>query len=131
MKRVSQCFIIGQISLFTSTILFYVVHLVVPSIYSLVPTGRSLLSVKVALKEEERAGGNSQLPKLIETGTRQRRDVLTQSALECCPIHCPNGHLGQDLNFGGFAFALKFPILLNTNLVTVREELEQTCILLP
>src|SRR6218665_828965 len=30
------------------------------------------------------------------------------------PIHCPNGRLGQDLGFGGFAFALKLPELLNT-----------------
>src|SRR6218665_1057751 len=41
-----------------------------------------------------------------------------QSALEFFPIHCPNGHLGQDLGFGGFAFALKLLELLNTNLVT-------------
>ena len=26
-----------------------------------------------------------------------------QSALEFFPIHCPNGRLGQDLGFGGFA----------------------------
>ena len=31
----------------------------------------------------------------------------TQSTLEFSPIHCPNGRLGQDLGFGGFAFALK------------------------
>ena len=30
----------------------------------------------------------------------------TQSALEFFPIHCPNGRLGQDMGFGGFAFAL-------------------------
>jgi len=36
------------------------------------------------------------------------------------PIHCPNGRLGQDLGFGGFAFALKLPELLNTNLAAVR-----------
>ena len=42
--------------------------------------------------------------------------VGTQSALEFCPIHCPNGRLGQDLGFGGFAFALKLPELLNRNL---------------
>jgi len=35
-------------------------------------------------------------------------------------------HLGQDLGFGGFAFALKLPELLNTNLVTVRAKLGQT-----
>ena len=34
--------------------------------------------------------------------------------------HCPNGRLGQDLGFGGFAFALKLPELLNTTLPTVR-----------
>src|SRR6218665_1061026 len=38
----------------------------------------------------------------------------SQSALEFSPIHCPNGRLGQDLGFGGFAFALKLPELLNT-----------------
>src|SRR6218665_167238 len=43
----------------------------------------------------------------------------SQSALEFCPIHCPNGRLGQDLGFGGFAFALKLPKLLNTNLAAV------------
>ena len=32
--------------------------------------------------------------------------VLSQSALEFCPIHCPNGRLGQDLGFDEFAFAL-------------------------
>src|SRR6218665_1334791 len=50
----------------------------------------------------------------------------TQSALEFCPIHCPNGRLGQDLGFGGSAFALKFPELLNRNLVAVRAKLGQT-----
>ena len=44
----------------------------------------------------------------------------TQSVLEFCPIHCPNGRLGQDLGFGGFAFALKLPELLNRNLAAVR-----------
>src|SRR6218665_4150506 len=44
----------------------------------------------------------------------------TQSALELGPSHCPNGRLGQDLGFGGFAFALKLPKLPNTNLPTVR-----------
>ena len=34
--------------------------------------------------------------------------------------------LGQDLGFGGFAFALKLPEWLNTNLVTVRAKLGQT-----
>src|SRR6218665_91596 len=49
-----------------------------------------------------------------------------QSALEFCPIHCPNGRLGQDLGFGGFAFALKLPELLNRNLAAVRAKLGQT-----
>ena len=52
--------------------------------------------------------------------------VLSQSALEFFPIHCPNGRLGQDMGFGGFAFALKFPELLNTNLATVTAKLGQT-----
>src|SRR6218665_1507792 len=52
--------------------------------------------------------------------------VFTQSALEFCPIHCPNGRLGQDLGFGGSAFALKLPELLNRNLVAVRAKLGQT-----
>src|SRR6218665_2756831 len=51
---------------------------------------------------------------------------LTQAALEFCPIHCPNGRLGQDLGFGGFAFALKLPELLNRNLAAVRAKLGQT-----
>ena len=50
----------------------------------------------------------------------------TQSALELGPSHCPNGRLGQDLGFGGFAFALKLPELLNINLPTVRAKLGQT-----
>src|SRR6218665_2535946 len=49
-----------------------------------------------------------------------RRRLASQSALEFCPIHCPNGRLGQDLGFGGFAFALKLPELLNRNLAAVR-----------
>src|SRR6218665_1356618 len=49
----------------------------------------------------------------------------TQSALEFCPIHCPNGRLGQDLGFGGFAFALKLPELVNRNLAAVRAKLGQ------
>src|SRR6218665_1596708 len=49
-----------------------------------------------------------------------------QSALELGPSHCPNGRLGQDLGFGGFAFALKLPELLNTNLPTVRAKFGQT-----
>src|SRR6218665_2298292 len=48
---------------------------------------------------------------------------MTQSALEFCPIHCPNGRLGQDLGFGGFAFSLKLPELLNTNLAAVRAKI--------
>src|SRR6218665_1100440 len=51
---------------------------------------------------------------------------IAQSALEFCPIHCPNGRLGQDLGFGGFAFALKLPELLNRNLAAVRAKLGQT-----
>src|SRR6218665_2537923 len=49
--------------------------------------------------------------------------LCAQSALEFCPIHCPNGRLGQDLGFGGFAFALKLPELLNRNLAAVRAKL--------
>src|SRR6218665_2376017 len=49
----------------------------------------------------------------------------SQSALEFCPIHCPNGRLGQDLGFGRFAFALKLPELLNRNLAAVRAKLGQ------
>src|SRR6218665_1118934 len=52
--------------------------------------------------------------------------LSSQSALEFCPIHCPNGRLGQDLGFGGIAFALKLPELLNRNLPTVRAKLGQT-----
>jgi len=37
----------------------------------------------------------------------------TQSALELSPSHCPKERLVQDLGFGGFAFALKLPELLN------------------
>src|SRR6218665_1845588 len=58
--------------------------------------------------------------------TNDRGRVPSQSALEFCPIHCPNGCLGQDLGFGGFAFALKLPELLNRNLAAVRAKLEQT-----
>src|SRR6218665_2539653 len=50
----------------------------------------------------------------------------SQSALEFCPIHCPNGRLGQDLGFGEFAFALELPELLNRNLAAVRAKLGQT-----
>src|SRR6218665_1787109 len=38
-----------------------------------------------------------------------QKGTATQSALELGPSHCPNGRLGQDLGFGGFAFALKLP----------------------
>src|SRR6218665_1069256 len=48
-----------------------------------------------------------------------------QSALEFCPIHCPNGRLGQGLGFGEFAFALELPELLNRNLAAVRAKLGQ------
>jgi len=51
---------------------------------------------------------------------------MSQSALEFFPIHCPNGRLGQDMGFGGFVFALKFPEWLNTNLAAVRAKLGQT-----
>src|SRR6218665_1018717 len=53
-------------------------------------------------------------------------EISAQSALEFCPIHCPNGRLGQDLGFGRFAFALKLPELLNRNLAAVRAKLGQT-----
>ena len=52
--------------------------------------------------------------------------VKAQSALELGPSHCPDGRLGQDLGFGGFAFAPKLPELLNTNLAAVRAKLGQT-----
>src|SRR6218665_411609 len=52
--------------------------------------------------------------------------LRAQSALELGPSHCPNARLGQDLGFGRFAFALKLPELLNTNLPTVRAKLGQT-----
>src|SRR6218665_1149801 len=60
-------------------------------------------------------------PKNKQKGSREEScESLTQSALEFSPIHCPNGRLGQDLGFGGFAFALKLPELLNRNLAAVR-----------
>src|SRR6218665_1467133 len=62
--------------------------------------------------------GPNHCPKILLSGS--------QSALEFFPIHCPNGRLGQDLGFGGFAFALKLPEFLNTNLPTVRAKLGQT-----
>ena len=40
------------------------------------------------------------------------------------PHSLPEWALGQDLGFGGFAFALKLPELLNINLLTVRAKLE-------
>src|SRR6218665_3378127 len=42
------------------------------------------------------------------------------------PQSLPERRLGQDLGFDGFAFALKFPELLNTNLAAVRAKLGQT-----
>src|SRR6218665_1588886 len=54
------------------------------------------------------------------------RQMHAQSALEFCPIHCPNGRLEQDLGFGEFAFALELPELLNRNLAAVRAKLGQT-----
>src|SRR6218665_396590 len=55
------------------------------------------------------------------------RETRSQSALELGPSHCPNGRLGQDMGFGGFAFALKLPELLNRNLTAVtRAKLGQT-----
>src|SRR6218665_2888154 len=51
---------------------------------------------------------------------------IWQSALKMGPSHCLNGHLGQDLGFGGFVFALKLPKWLNTNLLTVMAKLGQT-----
>ena len=45
--------------------------------------------------------------------------MMAQSSLEFCPIHCPNGRLGQDLGFGGIAFALKLPELLGKDLVSL------------
>src|SRR6218665_535689 len=55
----------------------------------------------------------------------KKHQTLTQSALEFCPIHCPNGRLGQGLGFGGIAFALKLPELLNINLAAVSAKLGQ------
>ena len=53
--------------------------------------------------------------------------VSVPVSTEFFPIHCPNGRLGQDhMGFGGFAFALKLPELLTTNLATVRAKLGQT-----
>src|SRR6218665_2611021 len=63
---------------------------------------------------------------LKETNIQKLPGLVTQSALEFFPIHCPNGRLGQDLGFGGFAFALKLPELLNRKLAAVRAKLGQT-----
>src|SRR6218665_3963411 len=67
---------------------------------------------------------NSQTSRFVSVPSqnpeRSRRGDSAQSALEFCPIHCPNGRLEQDLGFGGFAFALKLPELLNRNLAAVR-----------
>ena len=74
-------------------------------------------------REDNEKGRNGRGKGRIENSrkdTEQLEICRSQSALEFCPIHCPNGCLGQDLGFGGFAFALKLPELLNTNLVTVR-----------
>src|SRR6218665_2611482 len=66
-------------------------------------------------------------PEVIQINDASESDNigLSQSALEFCPIHCPNGRLGQDLGFGGIAFALKLPELLNRNLAAVRAKLGQ------
>src|SRR6218665_1303691 len=71
-------------------------------------------------------------PKFLLSGTLPRLPLsspiqaIAQLALEFCPIHCPNGRLGQDLGFGGFAFAPKLPELLYRNLAAVRAKLGQT-----
>src|SRR6218665_1200000 len=62
---------------------------------------------------------------IASTNAPPNPTMTSQSALEFCPIHCPNGRLGQDLGFGGSAFALKLPELLNRNLVAVRAKLGQ------
>src|SRR6218665_640042 len=56
-------------------------------------------------------------------GVSGSRPEPTQSALELGPSHCPTGRLGDDLGFGGFAFALKLPELLSRNLSTFRAKL--------
>src|SRR6218665_985059 len=60
-----------------------------------------------------------------QTFFMETRNALPQSALELGQSHCPNGRLLQDLGFGGFAFVLKLPELLDTNLPTVRAMLGQ------
>src|SRR6218665_3887718 len=66
------------------------------------------------------------VPDLEWSNYNWRAGQPMQSALEFCHINCPNGRLGQDLGFGGFAFALKLPELLNRNLAAVRANLGQT-----
>ena len=66
---------------------------------------------------------------MLDVGSLPMSAMTSQSALELSPdqsSHCPNEHLGQDLGFCGFAFAIMLPKLLKTNLVTVREKLGQT-----
>src|SRR6218665_832387 len=88
----------------------------IPSGCNHLPVGRHP-EVQI-LRESINAASKSEL---IRRWTMDER--LPQSALEFCPIHCPNGRLGQDLGFGGSAFALKLPELLNRNLVAVRAKL--------
>src|SRR6218665_3359339 len=63
--------------------------------------------------------------KVLQISGTKTFPETTQSALEFSSIHCPNGRLGQDLGFGGFAFAPKLPELLNTNFAAVRAKLGQ------
>src|SRR6218665_1834110 len=67
---------------------------------------------------------------LTTLGTNQ---IPAQSALELGLSHCPNSGKTWALGLwqiclcpGGFAFALKLPEFLNTNLVTVGAKLGQT-----
>jgi len=53
---------------------------------------------------------------ICHNGLACRTAVHNPAALELGASHCPNRRLGQDMGFGGFAFALKLPKLLNTNL---------------
>src|SRR6218665_2324815 len=55
-------------------------------------------------------GGRYCPPQSFDWGTAvlthskvQASEGQSQSALELGPSHCPNGRLGQDLGFGGFA----------------------------
>ena len=73
----------------------------------------------------EFAHKNKSLP-IITSTTDNGKMIFIQSTLEFFPIYCPNRRLGQDLGFGGFAFALKLPELLYKNLPTVRAKLGQT-----